>query len=232
MCSRFSASFDSRELKIRWRVQSDPQLFTARYNVAPGQNVPVIIRDEDKNQLKPMKWGLVPSWSSDPSIGNGMINARAETLTQKPSFKNLIGRQRCVIPANGFYEWRRDGRQKIPVWFHLKTKEPFGFAGLWDIWKDHESGEIHSFTIITTKSNALIQRFHNRMPVIFDTLAAQQWLDPFFSSVRGLPIVLQPFPSALMSAYDVSTAINSPEYDSPQCIQPVKYQQNLRLPYL
>jgi|ERR1043166_7842818 putative SOS response-associated peptidase YedK len=232
MCSRFSASFDSKELKIRWRVQSDPRLFTSRYNVAPGQDVPVIIRDEDKNQIKAMKWGLVPSWSSDPSVGSRMINARAETLTQKPSFKNLIGRQRCVIPANGFYEWRSDGRGKIPVWFYLKTKKPFGFAGLWDTWRDPENGDMSSFTIITTTPNALIRRFHNRMPVVFDTLAAQQWLDPLFSSQKGLRIALQPFPSALMAAHDVSTSVNSPENDSPDCVQPVRYEQNLRLPYL
>ena len=174
MCGRFTASFEFREIKLLFDLQRDISLLTPRFNIAPSQEVPVIVQNNGVNELKPMKWGLIPSWSPDRSIANHMINARAETITEKPSYRRLVESKRCLIPANGFYEWRREGNRKVPVWFHLKNKQPFAFAGLWDMWRDvDEEVLLHTFTIITTVPNALLRRIHNRMPVIFDRLQAK-----------------------------------------------------------
>jgi len=229
MCGRFTASFEFREIKVRYNLGRDLPLFARRYNIAPSQEVPVIVQEDGVNELKPMRWGLVPSWALDPSIGNRLINARAETITEKPSFRRLIESRRCLIPADGFYEWRREGSRKIPVWFHLKKKEPFAFAGLWDVWRDVEGEVLHTFTIITTVPNALLRRIHHRMPVMFDTLQARQWLDPRLSTRNAdIAAVLAPFPSELMESHDVSLLVNKPEIDSLDCINPVSDAQ-LRL---
>jgi putative SOS response-associated peptidase YedK len=226
MCGRFTASFEFREIKLLFNLQRDIPLFARRYNIAPSQEVPVIVQNDGVNELKPMKWGLVPSWAPDPEIGNRLINARAETLTEKPSFRRLVQQRRCLIPADGFYEWRREGNHKVPVWIHLKDKKPFAFAGLWDMWRDAEGETIYTFTIITTVPNALLRPLHNRMPVIFDKLLAKQWLDPVFGpSDATLAAVLAPFPSALMEAHDVSPSVNKPENETPDCISPVADRQ-------
>src|SRR5678815_5139264 len=150
MCGRFSATFEFREIKIRWNLQGDLPSVTPRYNIAPSQSVPVIVKGEQGNEAKLMKWGLVPSWAPDPSMGQRMTNARSETLLEKPSFKQAVQKRRCLVPANGFYEWRRDGNLKIPMWIQFKTREPFAFPGLWDCWVDRETGKpLYSFTIIT-----------------------------------------------------------------------------------
>jgi putative SOS response-associated peptidase YedK len=220
MCGRFTASFEFREIKLLFNVQRDIPLLSPRYNIAPSQEVPVIVQKDGVNELKPMKWGLVPYWAPDPSIGNNMINARAETITKKPSYRRLVESQRCLIPADGFYEWRREGNGKIPVWFHLKKKQPFAFAGLWDMWRDVDGEVLHTFTIITTVPNSLLRRIHNRMPVIFDVPQAKQWLDPRLSArPADIAAVLAPFPSEQMQAHDVSPLVNKPEYDSAECIQ-------------
>ena len=222
MCGRFSATFSFREIRLRWNLQGDFS-FEPRYNVAPSQSVPVIVKGEQGNEAKLMKWGLVPSWASDPSIGNRMINARAETLLEKPSFRNLVSQRRCLVPADGFYEWRREGNRKVPVWIYLKKKEPFAFAGLWDAWRNVELGDVlHTFTIITTDPNALVRPIHNRMPVIYDKEMGRQWLEHQYGSrAMTLAAVLRPWPAELMEAHDVSTVVNSPDNDKPECIQPV-----------
>jgi len=157
MCGRFGGTFQYRDIKVLWNLRGDLPEFGPRYNIAPSQDVPVIVRSEDRNELKSMRWGLVPSRTQDPSIGQRMINARSETLLEKPSFKQLVARQRCLVPADGFYEWRREGKGKVPMWIHLKKREPFAFAGLWNCWRDPAGDkELYSFTIITTEANALI----------------------------------------------------------------------------
>jgi putative SOS response-associated peptidase YedK len=156
-----------------------------------------------------MKWGLLPSWAPDRLLTT-LINARSETITEKRSYRRLLESKRCLIPANGFYEWRREGSSKIPVWFHLKNKQPFAFAGLWDMWRDVDGEVVQSFTIITTVPNAFLRRIHNRMPVIFDALQAKQWLEPRLSTRSAdIVAVLAPFPSELMQAHDVSPLVNS-----------------------
>jgi putative SOS response-associated peptidase YedK len=220
------ASFEFREIKIGWNLWGDIPFFAPRYNIAPSQEVPIIVR----NEVKPMRWGLVPSWAQDPSIGQRMINARAETLLEKPSFKQLVPTRRCLVPADGFYEWRREGNRKVPMWIHLKNRVPFVFAGLWDCWLDRDSGsQLHTFTIVTTNANALLRPIHDRMPVIYDREMGQQWLDgPFSASDTFLIAVLQPLPSELMQAHEVSTLVNSPENDTAECIQPVSPGQRSR----
>ena len=166
MCGRydyFPGEFS--DLRIRFNLDRDLPLFKGSFNVAPGQEVPVIVRDEGRNKVKLMRWGLVPSWSQDSAIGNRLINARCETLTEKPSFKQLLGTRRCLIPAYGFYEWRREGKSKVPLRIVMKDRQLFTFAGLWDVWRgDPEAGELYTFTIITTDANALLRPIHNRMP--------------------------------------------------------------------
>ena len=154
-----------------------------------------------------------------------MINARCETLTEKPSFKQLLGTHRCLIPADGFYEWRRDGKGKVPMRIVMKDRQLFTFAGLWDVWRgDPEDGELYTFTIITTNANALLRPIHNRMPVIIDRLAATHWLDPAVSHPGILSILLQPLPSELMAAYEVSKLVNDPRNDSAACITPADWK--------
>ena len=230
MCGRFGASFQYREIKAFWNLRGDFSGFFPRYNIAPSQEVSIIVRNEDRNEIKPMRWGLVPSRAQDPSIGQHMINARAETLLEKPSFKQLVARWRCLVPADGFYEWRREGKGKVPMWIHLKKREPFAFAGLWDYWRDPAGDkEVYSFTIITTEPNALLRPIHNRMPVIYDREMGRQWLEESFGGQPMiLTAVLRPLPSELMEAHEVSTLVNSPENDTAECIQPVSSIQPVK----
>lgn len=181
-----------------------------------------MIINDGRISVKLMQWGLVPSWAKDPAIGDWMINARAETLTEKPSFKRLVGKKRCLVLTDGFYEWRKEGKRKIPMRFVLKSREPFAFAGLWDSWRKPEGDELQSYTIITTQANELLKPVHDRMPVILDSLAQKTWLDPEVTEPRVLTVLLQSFPSELMEAYDVSTLVNSPTNDRPECILTVQ----------
>jgi putative SOS response-associated peptidase YedK len=223
MCGRFSATFSFRDIKVRWNLYGDME-FAPRYNIAPSQQVPVIVKTEHGNDAKLMKWGLVPSWAPNPSGGNRMINARAETLREKPSFRQLVSERRCIIPADGFFEWRREGNGKFPVWIHRKNREPFAFAGLWDEWLDIKTGNaLNTFTIITTEPNALVRPIHNRMPVIYDFAMSHQWVERNAYSPMNLTAALGPWPSEDMEAWDVSTIVNSPENDTPECIKPARY---------
>ena len=150
-----------------------------------------------------------------------MINARAETLTELPSFKLLVDRRRCIIPADGFYEWRKEGRRKVPMWVHLRSRELFGLAGLWDVWRKPDGKRVESFTIITTEPNELVRPVHNRMPVILRPEDEEQWLDTSRTAFVKAKSLLKPYPEELMDAHDVSTIVNSAKYDGPECIQAV-----------
>jgi len=148
MCGRFGVSFQYRDIKALWKLAGDISLFSPHYNIAPLQEVPVVVRKDDRNELRSMRWGLVPSWSQDCSVGQHMINARAETLLEKPSFKNLVASRRCLVPTDGFYEWRREGSRKLPMWIYLKSRKPFAFPRLWDSWHDRDTGnQLYTFTI-------------------------------------------------------------------------------------
>jgi putative SOS response-associated peptidase YedK len=226
MCGRydfFPGEFS--DLRIRFNLENDLPLFKPSFNIAPGKDVPVIVRNGDRNVVKLMRWGLVPSWAQEPAIGNQMINARCETLDQKPSFKQLLGIRRCLVPADGFFEWRRIGKGKIPMRVRMKDRRPFTMAGLWDVWRDPDGEELYTFTIITTDANKLLRPIHDRMPLILEPLAARQWLDPIFMSFRTLSVLMQPFPSELMEAYEVSRLVNDPKNGSPACIDPAIPEQ-------
>lgn len=219
MCGRYTQTKGPYDIRLQLNVDDFLREITPRYNIAPGQQAPVIV-NEGRVSLRLMQWGLVPSWAKDPAIGNKMINARAETLTEKPSFKRLIGKRRCLVLTDGFYEWRKEGKRKVPMRFVLKSREPFAFAGLWDSWRKPDGTELQSYTIITTQANEFLKPVHDRMPVILDSLAQKTWLDPDVTDPRVLTVLLQPFPSELMEGYDVSTLVNSPANDSLQCIAP------------
>lgn len=218
MCGRYTQTKGLYDIRLQVDIEDFLRDITPRYNIAPGQRAPVIVND-GRISVKLMQWGLIPSWAKDPAIGNKMINARAETLTEKPSFKRLIGKRRCLVLTDGFYEWRKEGRRKVPMRFVLKSREPFAFAGLWDSWRKPDGGELQSYTIITTQANELLKPIHDRMPVILDDPAQKTWLDAAVTDPRILTALLRPFPSELMEAYDVSTVVNSPANDRPECIE-------------
>jgi putative SOS response-associated peptidase YedK len=202
----------------------DPQgvLLQPRYNIAPSQNHPVVIINQDQRELTMMRWGLIPPWAKDISIGYRMINARAETVAEKASFKKPFKDKRCLVLADGFYEWKKtDKKNKIPYYFMLKSKQPFAFAGLWEQWKNPEGEKILSFTIITTKANELMEPIHDRMPVILKENVETQWLDPENKDTDKLLSLLQPYPGGLMLAYRVSPIVNAPKNDTPECIEPI-----------
>jgi putative SOS response-associated peptidase YedK len=223
MCGRITATFEFSDIRVRWNLDSDLPKYTPRFNVAPetSPNIPVIVRHKGSNECRLMHWGLIPHWAADPSIGNRMINARAKTLTELPSFKLLVDRRRCIIPADGFYEWRKEGKRKVPMWVYLRNRQPFGLAGLWDVWRKPDGKRVESFTIITTEPNELVRPIHNRMPVILRPEDEEQWLDVSRTSFAKAQSLLKPYPEELMDAHDVSPIVNSAKYDGPECIQPV-----------
>jgi putative SOS response-associated peptidase YedK len=195
--------------------------YQPRYNIAPTQPVAVIPND-GQNRLDFYVWGLIPFWAKDPAIGSRMINARSETLAEKPSFKSALRRRRCLIPADGFYEWQANpsGKGKTPMYIRLQDGKPFAFAGLWERWNSPDGSTILSTTIITTRPNALMEPIHNRMPVILPSSAYAAWLTPEETDAAALLPLLEPYPAQAMAAYAVSTLVNSPAHDAPDLIQP------------
>ncbi len=192
--------------------------FVPRYNIAPTQNILTVLNTE-RPTLTYTRWGLIPSWARDPSMGARMINARGETLKEKISFKGPFRKRRCIIFADGFYEWKSEGRIRVPYLIRMKDARPFGMAGLWDRWKDiRTGGEIITSTIVTTSPNELTAAIHNRMPAILKTEDYPVWLDPGTPRDETLMQCIAPFPQEMMEAYEVSRLVNNPSYDSPECI--------------
>jgi len=219
MCGRFTLVSPFVAVTERFHVRVQPAGIKPRYNIAPGQEVLCVIRDEE-NRIEPLRWGLIPFWAKDPAIGNRLINARAETVAEKPSFRNAFAKRRCLIVADGFYEWRRAGKRKVPVYIGFKSKKPFGFAGLYESWKDPGGKEIRTCTIITTEANDLVRPIHDRMPVILPKAVEDRWLDPGEGSLDRLQALLVPYPAEEMDAYDVTVIVNSAAHDAPDCITP------------
>jgi putative SOS response-associated peptidase YedK len=222
MCGRFTLTIDPTHLQEAFPWAVIPDDLTPRYNVAPSQPVAVIPNTGD-NTLSLYKWGLIPSWSKDPTIGDRMINARAESLAEKPSFRNAYRRRRCLILADGFYEWKQipGMKSKQPIYIQLTDNRSFAFAGLWEIWKSPEGPDVRSCTIITTQPNSLLEPIHNRMPVILPPNAYSRWLAPEDRQPPQLNDLLIPYPSTDMVAFPVSRMVNSPQVDSPELIKPV-----------
>ncbi len=216
MCGRFTLTLNVDVVAKAFNVP--PSLQTApRYNIAPTQEVVTVMRDEMKH-LDWLRWGLIPSWAKDETIGSKMINARAETLAEKPSFKRLLQGRRCLIVADGFYEWKKEQGGKTPMYFTLPNHEPFAFAGLWDTWKSPDGQQIRTCTIITTNPNEAVAPVHNRMPVILSADARDEWLDPEQHDTNVLQHLLRPYTASGMLARPVSRKINSPQYDSAELI--------------
>lgn len=222
MCGRFTLTLDPGELQRALPWADISQDFAPRYNIAPTQPVAVIPND-GLNRLDFFQWGLIPSWAKDPEIGNRMINARAETLAQKPAFRAAFRRRRCLILADGFYEWQVQPGQKakLPMYIQMESKEPFAFAGLWELWHSGDGSEVKSCTIITTDPNPLIKTIHNRMPAILSPNDYQTWLSTGEKEAAELSALLGPYPAEEMIAYPVSRAVNSPANDGPECILPL-----------
>jgi putative SOS response-associated peptidase YedK len=222
MCGRFTLTIDPTSLQqaFPWAVIPD-DLFP-RYNIAPTQPV-AVIPNTGENTASMYKWGLIPSWAKDPSIGDRMINARAESLAEKPSFRNAFRRRRCLILADGFYEWKQnpDLKSKQPIYIRMKDNQPFAFAGLWELWKSSDGSEIRSCTIITTQPNSLLEPIHNRMPVILPANTYQRWLAIEDTQPNQLNDLLVPYQASDMIAYPVSRMVNSPETESPELIKSI-----------
>ncbi len=223
MCGRFVKKSTKEELRARFGFDDTSQdtLFEVSYNIAPSQEHPILTVENDKRVITAMRWGLVPYWAKDPGIGHKMINARSEGIEGKPSFKTPLRKRRCVVMADGFYEWRKaDKKTKIPYYFRLKSQEPFGFAGLWDIW-EKDGQALKTFTIITTEPNELMQPIHSRMPVILKESDEAKWLDPEITRPEDVLPILKPYPSDDMEYFEVSTIVNSPKNDVAECIMPL-----------
>lgn len=221
MCGRFTLTTTPEQIRAAFPWLSVPDEIQPRYNIAPTQPV-AVAPNNGENELEYYQWGLIPSWAKDPGIGNQMINARAETLAEKPSFRTAFRRRRCLILTDGFYEWRAepDQRRKTPMYIRLASGQPFAFAGLWENWNAPDGSNILSCTIITTQPNRLMEGIHNRMPVILPEQAYPLWLETGEPDIPSLQSLLTPFPAELMTAYPVSIAVNSPANDNPECILP------------
>ena len=222
VCGRFTLTIDPGELQDLYPDLVIKGDLTPRYNIAPTQPLAVLPNTGD-NSLDYYVWGLIPSWAKDPSIGSRMINARSETLSEKPSFRTAFRRRRCLIFADGFYEWQLadNGKSKQPVYIHLNDKKPFAFAGLWEMWFAPDGSEVRSCTIITTQPNDLIKKIHNRMPVILAKENMSGWIDPNEKTPDELMKYLVSYPADKMKAFPVSRYVNSPNNDSPECIKPL-----------
>jgi putative SOS response-associated peptidase YedK len=240
MCGRY-ALVSGKKVLLTWQKLRELERsgnlseLQPRYNAAPNQNMPVVALRDDRPDVRLMKWGLVPHWSKEPETRFSTINAKSETLEQSKLYLPYFRSSRCLIPADAFYEWQRISveketrgkrtvvEQKQPVCIMMKDESPFMFAGLYSVWKSPDGGEeVPTYTIITTSPNALLEKVHNRMPVIMDEKNFDQWLDPGYKETEKLSKLLKPYPAAKMKAYPVSRLVNSPKNDVPECLKPLE----------
>ncbi len=224
MCGRFTETAKPEQIEKEFSVKiADEKLFKPRYNIAPTQIVSAVLEQDGTRIISGLKWGLIPHWSKDDSFASKLINARAETLAEKPSFRDAFKHKRCIIPASSFYEWdKKSSGTKQPYYFYLKDKDVFGFAGLYEEWLDKETGElVETCTIITTEANKVLEPVHDRMPVILKPKDYEQWLDAKEKDTGKLQKLLAPYPSEEMTAYKVGTSVNAPSNDSPELIEEI-----------
>lgn len=225
MCGRYMITSPTEAIRALFGLADTPEI-APRYNVAPTQSVPVVRRRAGGGgrELAHLRWGLIPHWAKDEAIGNKLINARAESVASKPSFRDSFGKRRCLVVANGFYEWKKTGRRKQPYLIRLKGGGTFGFAGLWSRWRNPAGEPVETFTIITTEANDLCAETHDRMPVIIPPHAHDAWLDPERPDAETL---LRPYESDAMEAWAVDMRVGSPRHDDPALIEPLAGQGTL-----
>ena len=220
MCGRYTMRTSCKVVAEVFALADEP-LFQPRFNIAPTQQVPVVRLDEKGRHLAFMRWGLIPHWADDPAIGNRMINTRAETAATKPSFRGPFRHHRCLVVADGFYEWQKTDGKKHPFYIRLRDDKPFAFAGLWDHW-DRGEEPIDSCTILTTDANETVKIVHDRMPVILAPKDFAAWFDPDLKDPKSLESLLRPYPGDAMVAYPVSTLVNNPRNENPRCLEPAQ----------
>jgi putative SOS response-associated peptidase YedK len=219
MCGRYTLRTPVETLAEEFGITGPLPEVPMRFNVAPTQEVAaVLIEEDEQRKLEMLRWGLIPSWADDPAIGNRMINARSETAAQKPSFRSAFRKRRCLVLADGFYEWQKTASGKQPYYIRMGDGSPFAFAGLWESWGKYGE-EVRSCTILTTEANGLVGEIHHRMPVILPAEEYDLWLDPDMGEAEPLLDLLRPYPDDLMEAYPVSRFVNSPSNDSEQCVE-------------
>ena len=233
MCGRFMLSIVESRLKKLMGVDFAVTGLVARYNIAPSQPVVVVREERGRRASVLLRWGLVPSWAKDIAIGNRMINARSETAHEKPSFRNAFKRRRCLIPADGFYEWQKAGTAtssggagqrgspRQPYLITMADEGPFAMAGLWEHWQDAAGNELETCTVLTTTANELVGELHDRMPVILDPSDYGAWLDSANEDVTTPRGLCKPYPAELMMHRSVTTYVNSPKHEGPSCAQPM-----------
>ncbi len=221
MCGRFWQVGELPLLRQAFQVEAFRDPAATHFNVAPGQRAGVLVNSGQGITWVQMQWGLIPHWAKDPGIGRKMINARAETITEKPSYKRLFRHQRCLVPCGGFYEWKSAGKFKTPYLIRMKSRELFGLAGLWGEWRPPQGPPLLTFTIITTAANKFMRAIHARMPVIIPKGKIAAWLDPLAYDPQALLPLLQTPAVLELEAYPVSKLVNLPKNDSPDCIQPL-----------
>jgi putative SOS response-associated peptidase YedK len=222
MCGRYTLKTPVEELSEKFQFPEVIPL-KPRYNIAPSQDVAVVRRlpDDLDRKLAMLRWGLIPAWVKDPAKARQPINAKSETVAELPTFRVAFRQRRCLIPADGFYEWKQEGGLKQPVYIHMKDGEPFAFAGLWERWVGEEDEFIESCTILTTEPNELLEPIHNRMPVILDPKDYDLWLDPDMQEVTRLKPLLHPYPPDQMTYFLVNLRVNNPRNDDTLCVEPL-----------
>jgi len=222
MCGRFTVAATREDLFDEFGLTEAPFDIHPRYNLAPSQIAPVLLRGDDGAlRLAGFRWGLVPWWAKDAEIGNRMINARAETLARKPAFRDAFRERRCLVPADGWYEWQKQGTRKVPMWIHLRSRRPFAFAGLWERWRAGRGGDwLNTFAIVTTDAAPSIRHIHDRMPVVLPRGLRDRWLDPGADPAE-LAALAKPYAGDDLEAWPVSTLVNSPGNDVPECLAEV-----------
>lgn len=218
MCGRFVLQSAVEIISQIFRIGRVDVALTPRYNIAPGQEIAIVVEEGGTRSLRSCRWGLVPNWAKDLSEGHKMINARAETVAEKPSFRPSFLRHRCLIVADGFYEWKTAGGKKTPVYVRMKSGKPMAFAGLYNQWQGPDGKQVCTSTIITTEANSLLQPVHDRMPVITSPDKYELWLSPGMQDQNRLLPVLSPCPAGLLEMYPVSTRVNSPANEGPENI--------------
>ena len=221
MCGRFSLFASGNELAERFQLAESP-LFEPRYNIAPTQSAAAVRATDAGRVLARLRWGLIPSWASDPAIGNKLLNARSETVAEKPSFRSAFKQRRCLIPASGFYEWQKQGAgRKQPYFIRPRDGGLFAFAGLWERWHDPQGQLIETCTILTTTANEVMRPLHERMPVIIGAEADALWLDAS-ASADALRALFVPFASEGMEAVPVGPWVSNARNEGPKCLEPAR----------